>query len=48
MYDYVITNHVVEDTVSYILSIIRAEKVKASQYRPTSPDIEALLKDGVD
>jgi len=48
MYDYVITNHVVEDTVNAILAILQAEKVKASHYRPTSPDIEALLKDGVD
>lgn len=48
MYDYVITNYVVEDTVNAILSILQAEKVRASQYQPTSPDIEALLKDGVD
>jgi guanylate kinase len=48
MYDYVITNHVVEDTVDAILSILQAEKVKASHYRPTSPDIEALLKEEVD
>ena len=48
MYDYVITNHVVEDSVNTILSILQAEKVRASLYQPTSPDIEALLKDGVD
>jgi guanylate kinase len=48
MYDYVITNHVVEDTVNAILSILQAEKVKASHYRPASPDIEMLLKDGAD
>jgi guanylate kinase len=48
MYEYVITNHVVEDTVNTILSILQAEKVKASHYRPASPDIEVLLKDGVD
>ncbi len=48
MYDYVITNHVVKDTVNAVLSILQAEKVKACQYRPTSPDIEVLLKDGVD
>lgn len=48
MYDYVITNHVVEDTVNAMLSILQAEKVKASHYRPASPDIEVLLNDGVD
>jgi guanylate kinase len=48
IYDYVITNYVVEDTVSSILSILQAEKVRATYYQPTSPSIEALLKDGVD
>ncbi len=48
MYDYVITNHIVEDTVNAMLSILQAEKVKSSHYRPASPDIEVLLKDGVD
>ena len=48
IYDYVITNYVVEDTVSAILSILQAEKVRVTQYQPTSPGIEALLKDGVD
>ena len=48
IYDYVITNYVVEDTVSAILSILQAEKFRATHYQPTSPGIEALLKDGVD
>ena len=48
IYDYVITNYVVEDTVSAILSILQAEKVRVTHYQPTSPGIEALLKDGVD
>lgn len=48
MYDYVITNHVVEDTVNAILAIMQAEKLRVSHYCPTSPDIEALLKDGTD
>lgn len=48
MYDYVITNFKVEDTVNSILSILQAEKVRASLYTPTSSDIEELLKDGVD
>ena len=48
MYDYVITNHVVEDTVNAILAIMQAEKFKVSHYQPTAPDIEALLNDGTD
>jgi guanylate kinase len=48
IYDYVITNYVVEETVNAILSILQAEKVRATHYQPTSPDIELLLKDGVD
>jgi guanylate kinase len=48
MYDYVITNTEVEDTVNTILSILQAEKSRAHFYSPTSPDIEELLKDGVD
>ena len=48
IYDYIITNYVVEDTVNAILSILQAEKVRATHYQPTSPDIELLLKDGVD
>ena len=48
MYDYVITNQEVENTVDTILSILQAEKVKVSHYSPPSPDIEELLKDGVD
>lgn len=48
MYDYVITNHVVEDTVNDMLAILHTERNKVSHYRPTSPDIEALLKDEVD
>ena len=47
IYDYVITNYVVEDTVSAILSILQAEKFRATHYQATSPGIEALLKDGV-
>ena len=48
MYDYVITNFEVDVTVNTILSILQAEKVRAPLYTPTSPDIEELLKDGVD
>ncbi len=48
MYDYVITNNEIEDTVNSILSILQAEKVRVAHYSPPSPDIEELLKDGVD
>jgi len=48
MYDYVITNHEVKNTVNTILSILQAARVRASQYSPSSPDIEELLKDGAD
>jgi guanylate kinase len=48
MYDYVITNFVVEETVNTILSILQAEKSRSCLYTPTSPDIEKILKDGVD
>jgi guanylate kinase len=47
MYDYVITNFEIEETVNIILSILQAEKVRAPLYTPTSPDIAELLKDGV-
>lgn len=43
MYDYVITNHKVEDTADSILSILHAESVKSSKYIPASPDIESIL-----
>jgi guanylate kinase len=48
MYDYIITNHVVEDTVTTLISILQAEKVKMPNYIPTSPDIEVLFKNEVD
>ena len=48
MYDYVLTNYVVENTVNVILAILQAEKSRAHLYTPTSPDLEDLLKDGVD
>jgi guanylate kinase len=48
MYDYVVTNHVVEDTVNNLISIMQAEKFKIQHYLPNSPDIKILLKDEVD
>ena len=48
MYDYIVTNHVVEDTVNNLISIMQAEKFKTQHYLPNSPDIKLLLKDEVD
>ena len=48
LYDYIITNHVIKDTVNNLLSILQAEKFKMPYYVPTSPDIKVLLKDEVD
>jgi len=48
MYDYIVTNHVVKDTVNNIISIMQAEKFKTEHYLPNSPDIKLLLKDEVD
>ncbi|MBT4258322.1 MAG: guanylate kinase, partial [Nitrospina sp.] len=48
MYDYIVTNHVVEDTVNNLISIMQAEKFKVQHYLPNSPDIKLLLKDEVD
>jgi guanylate kinase len=48
MYDYVLTNYVVEDTVNVILAILQAEKSRAHLYTPTSSDIKDLLQNGVD
>ena len=42
-FDYVITNFELEQTAESILSIIRAEKLKALRYIPTSEDIKELL-----
>tara|TARA_B110000014_G_C20123170_1_gene596290 strand:- start:116 stop:739 length:624 start_codon:yes stop_codon:yes gene_type:complete len=48
MYDYIVTNHIVEDTVNNITSILQAEKFKTQHYLPTAPDIKLILKDEVD
>ena len=48
MYDYIVTNHIVEDTVNNIISILQAEKFKMQHYLPTAPDIKLILKDEVD
>ena len=43
MYDFVLTNSNVEDTVQKIISIIEVETCRVNRYRPTSPDLGALL-----
>jgi guanylate kinase len=43
LYDYVLTNYEVEDTVQGLLSIIRAENSRVDRYQPTAKDIESLL-----
>lgn len=42
-YDYILTSNEVEKSVSNIISIFRAEKLKASRFVPPSEDIRALL-----
>jgi guanylate kinase len=44
-YDYILTNHGVEDSVDNIISIINGggENFKSSNFIPQSPDIKALL-----
>ena len=43
LYDYVLTNYKVEDTVQGLLSIIKAENSRVERYQPTAKDIESLL-----
>ncbi|MEC7640973.1 MAG: guanylate kinase [Nitrospinota bacterium] len=43
-YDYVVTNFDSQNVVNTILAIIQAEKSRSDRYRPTSPDIETILK----
>ena len=42
-HDYVITNFEVEETVEFILAIVRAEKSRVTQYIPTSEDIKEIM-----
>lgn len=42
-YDYILTNHEVEETVDNIISIYQAEKLRASRFVPDSAEIQALL-----
>lgn len=42
-YDYILTNHEVEEAVDKIISIFQAEKLRASRFVPESADIRELL-----
>lgn len=42
-YDYILTSNEVEKSVNNIISIFRAEKLKASRFVPESADIQALF-----
>ncbi len=44
LYDYAVTNHNIAETAANIVAIVRAEKLRAGRYQPTSDDIAALLK----
>ena len=42
-YNFILTNHEVEETVDALISIVNAEKYRTPQFFPSSPDIQALL-----
>ena len=46
LYDYVLTNYDVEDTVQELMAIIRAENSRVERYQATAKDIESLLTKG--
>ena len=43
LYDYVVTNHEVENTVKNILTIMKSEENRAARYVPESKDIADIL-----
>ncbi len=43
LYDYVLTNHIAEETADTIASIMHSEKFRAELYTPSSSDIQTLL-----
>jgi len=45
-YDYVVTNHQVEDTADTIMSILKAEQSKREYYIPECPEIQGILNLG--
>jgi len=42
-YNFILTNHDVEETVEALISIVNAEKYRTPQFVPASADIQALL-----
>ena len=47
LYDYILTNFDVEETVENLLAIIRAERCRIELYQPSSPDLSNLLDNRV-
>ena len=47
LYDYILTNFDVEETVENLLAIIRAERCRIELYQPSSPDLGSLLENRV-
>lgn len=47
LYDYILTNFDVEETVENLLAIIRAERCRIELYQPPSPDLSNLLDNRV-
>ena len=43
LYDYIVTNHEIEETVEAVLSIMRAERNRMCRYVPTSKDIATAV-----
>lgn len=46
LYDYVVTNINIDESVDTILSILRAEKNRASRYQPDCPEIRKIIEPG--
>ncbi len=44
LYDYVVTNHEVDDTVETVQTILKSEPFRSHRFQPESPDIQALIK----
>lgn len=42
-YNFILTNHDVEETVDNLISIVNAEKFRTPQYVPASADLQALF-----
>jgi guanylate kinase len=46
LYDYVVTNVNVDESVDTLLAIIRAEKNRIRRYQPDCPEIRKILESG--